>query len=183
MGSRLVLYIGEADDLVNAKALVSPIASTEKPVRVLEEISLAGKSQEQINQEMNEAMERVKRLRSTVESPITPAAPKPTIAIDEGIQRNTEFITDIQKLKASGETISSSQMDALEAAYRTKGGDDLSLLNLMGYDGDKLLETEMDKLYYGSDMQRVKPPDAPSAFYDIDMEAEPAKPWRGYRLW
>ncbi len=75
------IYIGEADDLVNAKAPVSPIASTEKPVRVLEEISLAGKSQEQINQEMNEAIERVRGLSKVsvddLSAAVTSAAPMP----------------------------------------------------------------------------------------------------------
>ena len=81
------IYIGEADDLVNVKAPVSPIASTEKPVRVLEEISLAGKSQEQINQEMNEAMERVRSLRSiaaaevdNLSAAVISAAPTPPAA-------------------------------------------------------------------------------------------------------
>jgi len=81
------IYIGEADDLVNAKAPVSPIASTEKPVRVLEEISLAGKSQEQINQEINEAMERVRSLKPIVaaevdnlSAAVISAAPTPPAA-------------------------------------------------------------------------------------------------------
>lgn len=81
------IYIGEADDLVNAKAPVSPIASTEKPVRVLEEISLAGKSQEQINQEINQAMERVKSLRpiaaaevDNLSAAVISAAPTPPAA-------------------------------------------------------------------------------------------------------
>lgn len=94
--------------------------------------------------------------------------------LDESMRRNTEFITDIQKLKSSGETISSSQLNALEKAYKAKGGDDFSLIKLMGHDGDMFFEQQMDKLRYGSDMLMPKP----TMFADIDMEAEPAKPWR-----
>jgi hypothetical protein len=87
--------------------------------------------------------------------------------LDPNTRRTVDFITDIQKLRESGETISSSQLDALEAAYRAKGGNDLSLIESMGEDGNRFLEAQMDKLRYGSDMKL--PSDAPPTFYDIDL--------------
>jgi hypothetical protein len=90
--------------------------------------------------------------------------------LDPNTRRTVDFITDIQKLRESGETISSSQLDALEAAYRAKGGNDLSLIESMGEDGNRFLEAQMDKLRYGSDMKL--PSDAPPTFYDIDLSTD-----------
>jgi hypothetical protein len=60
-GSVGSIYIGEAEDLVNvaAASVGSPIASTQKPVKVLEEISLKGRTPEEVIQALNEAMGRV----------------------------------------------------------------------------------------------------------------------------
>jgi len=106
--------------------------------------------------------EAVKRptgqLRGTLMNPktsgLTVGTPVETTAVEaaEDVAKNADLPKttapqDIIEARISGEApLNRSQIRALEDAYKAKGGDDLSLLKLMGDDGDNFFQEEMDKL-------------------------------------
>jgi len=106
--------------------------------------------------------EAVKRptgqLRGTLMNPktsgLTVGTPVETTAVEaaEDVAKNADLpkttaSQDIIDARISGEApLNRSQIRALEDAYKAKGGDDLSLLKLMGDDGDNFFQEEMDKL-------------------------------------
>lgn len=58
-----------------------------------------------------------------------------------------ELAREILEARLSGEApLKRTQVNALEEAYRAKGGNDFSLLKLMGSDGDRFFQEEMDTL-------------------------------------
>lgn len=83
-----------------------------------------------------------------VETPIDVKATE----VAEDVVKNADLpektaLQEIIDARISGEApLNRSQMRALEDAYKAKGGDDLSLLKLMGDDGDNFFQEEMSKL-------------------------------------